>query len=405
MNLHEEQECVQKAMNNTLSGLQADPWLVRRVLVHVKGETMMGRKLSASMVIAIVLIILSITAAVAAGLGLFEKLSKGENADVRLKPLSENAEKIAVKATTDGGVTVEIDEAYYEGNRVFVSFRMTGNVDSTEVYDGVPDREYEWGEEREDYIMAEYYTSDDEIIQQKIDLMDGKGQRWMVSRGATPNEPVYFMDGTFMQNHQSFFQRQEDGSWIGWKECAVPEDKTAESLTLKLKLTEYDSVSFQDYTTFHECFEDIKETEIPFTVVRNDNLIRLEGSTRTETYEAKAEFTCGQIDLQGNVTVSGEAPEEWADYWDHFEKYQETGKDMDSIMTWILIKDGEEIEPVNEEPDLRGSAWLAFERMDDLEGLSLAPLYSDTWIHLDEAIPLTVITEATADPVLTETGK
>ena len=193
------------------------------------------------------------------------------------------------------------------------------------VYDGVPDREYEWGEEREDYIMAEYYTSDDEIIQQKIDMMDGKGQRWMVSRGATPNEPVYFMDGTFMQNHQSVFQRQEDGSWIGWKECAVPDDKAAESLTLKLKLTEYDSVSFQDYTTFHEYFEDIKETEIPFTVVRNDNLIRLEGSTRTETYEAKAEFTCGQIDLQGNVTVSGEAPEEWADYWDHFEKYQETG--------------------------------------------------------------------------------
>ena len=103
--------------------------------------------------------------------------------------------------------------------------------------------------------------------------------------------------------------------------------------------------------------------------------------------------------------MSGEAPEEWADYWDHFEKYQETGKDMDSIMTWILIKDGEEIEPVNEEPDLRGSAWLAFERMDDLEGLSLVPLYSDTWIHLDEAIPLTVITETTADPVLTETGK
>ena len=78
---------------------------------------------------------------------------------------------------------------------------------------------------------------------------------------------------------------------------------------------------------------------------------------------------------------------------------------MDSIMTWILIKDGEEIEPVNEEPDLRGSAWLAFERMDDLEGLSLVPLYSDTWIHLDESIPLTVITETTADPVLTETGK
>ena len=47
------------------------------------------------MIIAIALIVLSITAAVAAGLGLFEKLSAGENADIRLQPLGENAEKIA----------------------------------------------------------------------------------------------------------------------------------------------------------------------------------------------------------------------------------------------------------------------------------------------------------------------
>ena len=396
MNLPEEQKRVQQAMNATLSGLREDPWLARRVLANVKEEEPVRKKLSVSMIIAIALIILSITAAVAAGLGLFEKLSQNENADVRLRPLSENAEKIAVTATTDGGVTVEIDQAFYEGNRVFVSYRMTGNVDFTEVYEGIPDREYEWDEELEDYIMAEYYMSDDDIIQQMDELMDGKGQRWMISRGTCPDEPIYFTDDTFMQNHQSVFQRQEDGSWIGWKECAVPDDRLTETLTLKLKLDQYDSVYFQDNTTLRYYFRETGETEIPFTVVRNDNLTHLAGSIKTDTYEAQAEFTCGQIDLQGNVLVSGNGPDEWEEYWDNLDEYQAAGKDVDMIVTWLLYKDGEEIDAVNEEPDLKGNAWLAFPRMDDLEGLALVPLYSDTWIQTDEAIPLTVVTETPA---------
>ena len=46
MNLHEEQEKVQKAMNTTLSGLQEDPWLTQRVLANAKGEQPVNRKIS-----------------------------------------------------------------------------------------------------------------------------------------------------------------------------------------------------------------------------------------------------------------------------------------------------------------------------------------------------------------------
>jgi hypothetical protein len=42
---------------------------------------------------------------------------------------------------------------------------------------------------------------------------------------------------------------------------------------------------------------------------------------------------------------------------------------------------------------------------DDQEGLPPVPLYSGVWIHMDEASPLTVVTETAADPILTETGK
>ena len=57
MNLHEEQEKVQKAMNSALSGLQEDPWLTQRVLANVKGEQPVKRKISLALVLSIAAIL------------------------------------------------------------------------------------------------------------------------------------------------------------------------------------------------------------------------------------------------------------------------------------------------------------------------------------------------------------
>lgn len=68
MNLREEQEKVQRAMNTTLSGLQEDPWLTQRVLANTKGEEPVKKKLSVSAILVIALIAVSVTAALAVGL-------------------------------------------------------------------------------------------------------------------------------------------------------------------------------------------------------------------------------------------------------------------------------------------------------------------------------------------------
>ena len=53
MNLREEQEKVQKAMNSVLSGLREDPWLTQRVLANAKGEEPVKRKISLALVLSI----------------------------------------------------------------------------------------------------------------------------------------------------------------------------------------------------------------------------------------------------------------------------------------------------------------------------------------------------------------
>ena len=55
MSLHEEQERVQKAVSNSLSHVQEDPWLTQRVLANAKGEEPVKKKISTALVLCIVM--------------------------------------------------------------------------------------------------------------------------------------------------------------------------------------------------------------------------------------------------------------------------------------------------------------------------------------------------------------
>ncbi len=54
MTLHEEQERVQKAVHNSLSYVREDPWLTQRVLANVKGEKPVKKKISAALVLCMI---------------------------------------------------------------------------------------------------------------------------------------------------------------------------------------------------------------------------------------------------------------------------------------------------------------------------------------------------------------
>ena len=55
MTLREEQERVQKAVQNSLAHVREDPWLTQRVLANAKGEEPVKRKISLTLVLSIVL--------------------------------------------------------------------------------------------------------------------------------------------------------------------------------------------------------------------------------------------------------------------------------------------------------------------------------------------------------------
>ena len=175
-------ETIREAINACTRGVDEAPSLRYRFLQKARGEEEpMKKKITASMILVIALIILSVTAALAAGLGLFGKLAGREFADERLGALQDTADAVELTAATESGVTITIDQAIYEGNQVFISYRTEG---PGSMADG-------------------------------MSLEDGTG--------------LDIIAGDFTE---------EGDATIGWKECEIPEDKLEDTLTFVARLNE-----------------------------------------------------------------------------------------------------------------------------------------------------------------------
>ncbi|MBR5110159.1 MAG: DUF4179 domain-containing protein [Clostridia bacterium] len=392
MTLHEEQERVQKAVHNSLSHVQEDPWLAQRVIAKAKGEKPVGKKISVLMILAIVLIILSMTAALAAGLRLFGEMAQRQDADSRLPVLEEASESVSASLTTENGITIEISQAYYEGNRVFMSYRMSGNHASVELHEGAPEGEYPWQLELENTVAAETFRDDVPELQRLNVWLDGKSQRWGISSYATIHDGLFLEDGTYLDIVGGDNYVQEDGSITGWKECKIPKDRQADTLTFKLVLFRSRNIIFQDGATYKSFYERLGNTDVFFTLNRNDHYEYLKGSSRQDRYQASAEFALGKVDLKGTVHVT--APEAWVKAWTDCE----TKENLDMIIDWSLYQNGKRIGAAGVQ-SIRGEGTrdiyfeLLYPRTDSANGLSLVPEYSQSGEHADEAIIIQRIIE------------
>lgn len=134
-------------------------------------------KKAMAFILAVIWAMVSFPAALASEDGLFAKMIETEYSDERLSRLDEIAETVSV-SQNEGGITVEVSQAYYEGNRVYISYTASAPIEEQD------------GLELEDGSYAD-----------------------IIAGGSV---------------------QQEDGSIIGWKECIVPEDELANTQTFCL---------------------------------------------------------------------------------------------------------------------------------------------------------------------------
>ena len=133
MTLREEQERVQKAVNQSLAHIQEDPWLSQRVLANVKGEEPVKRKIS----LALVLSIVGVLALAGTAYALFSSSRVaeffGEHWNKELgESLQEGKGAQIGESVTIGDVVFTLDEIVYR-NRALYGVGTARPVDEKDV--------------------------------------------------------------------------------------------------------------------------------------------------------------------------------------------------------------------------------------------------------------------------------
>lgn len=338
---------------------------------------------------AILWIVLSISAALAAGNGLFAEVAaqEGEYADSRLPVLDRMAEKTAASKTLEDGVTVEVNQAYYEGSRIFVSYKMGSNVDLIKLNEGAPEG-IEWTHEVENWITGEAPAFDQADYMKEHDWLDGKGQRWLEGPYDVV-DGIILEDGTETRTVGGMEIKQKDGSLIGWLETVIPEEKAADSQSFALSIACNHAVKFQDKNTYKENWQETGKASVPFTATRDKDVKTLRGSKQTKAWQAKASATAGKADMQAIIRLT-------SDEQSKARNELETGDgeiSTDLIIYWDLYRNGQVMDDVYGENRVFMDGdevvyEMLFPRMDNLSSLSLVPMYTRSGAHEDEAIAL-----------------
>ena len=378
---------IRSAIDDCTAWIDDAPSLRHRIARKAKGEGPVVKKISASMILVIVLIVVSMAAALAAGLGLFGELAQDPRGDSRLTEVDKAADPIEREWTTEDGITVRIEQAYFEGDRVFISYRMSGEWNSTVLHEGAPEEGIAWDLEDANSIAARNMMSDIPERQQALLHLDGQGQRWIDCTDKGLHDGLSLSDGTYLNIIGGDNIIEADGSVIGWKECEIPEDRLDETLTFRARLYRVHSIMYQDKTTYRQFSERGETTSFEFTLAQNTDLTRLKGSGIWADHSAAAELKAGRIDLRGTVTVT--CPQAWVRVWDTWENPDQ----IDMIEDWHLCRNGDLIsENGLQGVETSGDDRLIFEVMfgavDDPAGLELVPVYADGQPRMEEAIVL-----------------
>lgn len=173
---------IRAAIADCLSGLDTLPSQRAEILRAAKGETKMKRKMHLGLMLALILALLTTGIAVADALGLFGQLSQQQHADARLTGLEHVSIAVDKDFYIGSDVTLTVNQAYYDGSRVFISYTLEGNYqgEGIEVHDGM-----QIGEHYIDIIGGECYDT-------------------------------------------------EDGQRIGWKECVIPAELAGDEVTFSI---------------------------------------------------------------------------------------------------------------------------------------------------------------------------
>ena len=315
------EEELRKALKGSLSGVTFDPARQRAVMADMRETRPVRRRMSLAVALVAALVLLGGTA-VAAGLGLFGRLAQvRENPETDLDRLEELAETYEISETVTidhQDITLTLHQAYCDGVRLFLSYEL--------------------------------------------------------SHSGKMGDGCYLADGTPLNNIESDWLLQEDGSEIGYQVHELPEDMEFGD-TVDIELT-------------------VSGVHVPFTIPMSGTVMTVAGQADFGTYSAEATLQLTGVAMRGSVYL--ENPEGWSESWKTNGQRSSDEDTDDMIVSYVLLSDGEQLR--NRDggfgigPDGRLEILVQFDAPTGSE-LVLVPVYLNGGECPEESFPISIVGE------------
>ena len=396
---------IQNSLDAHLSGLHVSERQQAQMFNRiVRGEQpIMKKKISAALVFAIVMMIAMGSMALAAGLGLFGhfRQTQENNNGARLEKLETLADtyettKAVAMPTPAVPVTgdtmydkllleqyshtfeLTLDQAYCDGHKLYYSYTLRRSAPMGQIFgEGEPtgDFDFKWveeGKKANDCMTLEGEEKawfEDHKVAYK--LFNGFG---LGDGASTP-------DGHDLMILDSADEQVDACTKRGFQEVEIPEDVTVgDTLDFVLSINEYGGVYYQTEKDFRRASASIPEDRgfirVPFTVKVDKKAEIRAGSVTTDAYSAQATLFVSDVDISGYVYIDCPAWVEDTKNWDSAELEAQE----DKIHEYVLIADGEEVQPIDRGygADQKTGKFFVEVRYDlpeSTETLSLRPVY------------------------------
>ena len=207
--------------------------------------------------------------------GLFAALAGEPYADERLAAFDSISEKIQASTVTESGVLIEVRQACYVRDRVFIAYQIGDVTELIGLHEGSPEETLggiQWSQVLEDWITGEVNAPDFPDVKKEHDWLDGKGRRWLTSPYCYIQDGLVLEDGTLLPFVAGTESKQKDGSVIGWRECVVPEEKITDTLAAGLYFSCENAIKYQDRSTFRAYYTDTEPAFISFVLTRRESI-------------------------------------------------------------------------------------------------------------------------------------
>ena len=328
----------------------------------------MKKKISAAMVLAMVLTLVLLGAAVAASLGVFGRFAEDETNGQKLQhyenvsqaygetqttaPLAEDSVQVA--AATDVysqilehqrkrtfGFTLE--QAHFNGRTIAISYTLQKDSVSDIVLfgEGMPTGEITWQIEKQGKANGSNLFGNLELNQQIADYLNAHESAYVLIDFASLGDGFFLSDGSALNISDSGSKELADGRVQGYGEYeGIPQAyQDADSVDAYLHILYGTEIIYQDATGYKEAVvmnpEDRGIKDIPITILRDGKTVTKTGGAAFETYSVKAELTVSQVEIAAVLTI--QCPEEWSRVWTEMGAFKASD---DYVYDYALYADG-----------------------------------------------------------------